>query len=101
VVTGLIYADQFLGRQGVFGYHMWTQAWVADDDGQGRWVDIDATLPSGLSLGFDATHVALTTSAMSAENGFNDLAMVASLMGGMRIEVVETGDGEAAGGGDE
>lgn len=29
-VTGVLYIDEFLGREAVFGYHMWTQAWVKD-----------------------------------------------------------------------
>ena len=29
VVSGLIYVDRFLGHRQVFGYHMWTQAWIA------------------------------------------------------------------------
>ncbi|MEM0913189.1 MAG: transglutaminase domain-containing protein [Planctomycetota bacterium] len=92
VVTGLIYADQFLGQRGVFGYHMWTQAWADHGNGEGQWVDLDATLPAGDSYGFDATHIALTASALSAEEGFNDLAELAVLIGGMSIRVVETGD---------
>ena len=27
-VSGLIYVDQFLNQMGIFGYHMWTQAWL-------------------------------------------------------------------------
>ncbi|MCC6679517.1 MAG: transglutaminase domain-containing protein [Phycisphaeraceae bacterium] len=32
-VTGLIYVDDFLGRQNAFGYHMWTQAWLTPAPG--------------------------------------------------------------------
>ncbi|MEM9253446.1 MAG: transglutaminase domain-containing protein [Planctomycetota bacterium] len=95
VVTGLIYADEFLGQRGVFGYHMWTQSWVDADEGspEGRWVDLDATLPAGFSgTGFDATHIALTASPLSDADGFNDLAELSTLIGGMSIRVVETGD---------
>ncbi|MEO0964253.1 MAG: transglutaminase family protein [Planctomycetota bacterium] len=92
VVTGLIYADQFLGHRGVFGYHMWTQAWNEAEGGGGRWIDLDATLPAGDAYGFDATHIGLTASALSADEGFNDLAELATLIGGMSIRVVETDD---------
>ncbi|MFG0275617.1 MAG: transglutaminase family protein, partial [Phycisphaerales bacterium] len=44
VATGLIYAEEFVGRRGVFGYHVWTQA-LLERDGEHSWVDFDATLP--------------------------------------------------------
>lgn len=94
VVTGLVYVDDFLGRRGVFGYHMWTQAWIEPEGRQlNRWMDLDATMPAGPDgQRFDATHIALTTSALSADEGFNDLAELATLIGGMSIRVVETDD---------
>jgi len=41
VVTGLLYVEAFAGQSDVFGYHMWTQAYVRES-GHGRWVDLDA-----------------------------------------------------------
>ena len=38
VVSGLIYVDEFAGKGGIFGYHMWTQALVTSN-GVTRWVD--------------------------------------------------------------
>ncbi|MEM7624567.1 MAG: transglutaminase-like domain-containing protein [Planctomycetota bacterium] len=91
-VSGLIYADQFAGHEGIFGYHMWTQAWI-DDDGDGpspgRWIDFDATLPDGVR--FDATHIALLVSDMSDGAVTNDMAALLPVLGNLEIEVVETG----------
>lgn len=88
-VTGLVYADQFAGREGVFGYHMWSQAWITDDDGKQRWVDLDAAMPGDID-GFDATHIALSTSAMKEGETFNDMVTLLPLMQDLSIKVVET-----------
>ncbi len=64
-VSGLLYVDEFLGQKQVFGYHMWTQAWL--DTGQGaHWVDLDAVLPHHA---FDAAHIALGVSSMDDQSG--------------------------------
>lgn len=84
-VSGLIYVDSFLGRSGVFGYHMWTQAWITD--GGGRWVDLDATLASP----FDAAHIALATNSHQDDGGANDLVKMAQWLGGLEVKVVEAG----------
>lgn len=81
-VTGLIYIDEFLGEKGVFGYHMWTQAWLDD-----RWVDLDATLPGGRA--YDAAHIALGVSAMSEPALVNDLVRLMPTLGRLRINVIE------------
>lgn len=88
-VTGLVYADQFAGHEGIFGFHMWTQAWLTDENGQQRWVDLDAALPGDVD-GFDATHIALSTSAMADGESFNDMVTLMPLMQGMAIKVIET-----------
>ncbi len=90
-VSGLVYADQFAGHEGIFGYHMWTQAWIDEDGeglGQGRWVDFDATLPNGVR--FDATHIALSVSDMNDGIIGNDIAALLPLLGNLEIEVIET-----------
>lgn len=92
-VSGLVYADQFAGHEGIFGYHMWTQAWVEPDDphhmpDMSRWVDLDATLPDGVR--FDATHIALSVSDMNDGVMGNDMAALLPLLGNLDIEVVET-----------
>lgn len=89
-VSGLVYADQFAGHEGIFGYHMWTQAWVRSDDepNKGRWVDFDATLPGGVR--FDATHIALSVSALNDGVMGNDMAALLPVLGNLEIEVVQT-----------
>lgn len=88
VVSGLIYAEEFAGRSRIFGYHMWTQALLPDASGGMRWVDLDATLPIGTP--FDATHIALSTSAMSDSETINSMAALAPLLGRLNIEVEST-----------
>ena len=81
VATGLMYVDEFVGEAAVFGYHMWTQAYV-----DGRWIDLDAVL--GRRLRTDATHIVLSTSALADDEsmveGFSALMEV---MGNLEIEV--------------
>ncbi len=94
-VTGLIYVDRFLGREGVFGYHMWTQAWLAgdgeagaaeDEPPGGRWVDLDATLPE---RPYDAAHLVLGVSALADGWMHNDLVEMMPVYRRLRIEVLE------------
>lgn len=85
VVSGLIYADEFMGQRGIFGYHMWVQALV-EVEGVKRWVDLDPTL--GGSDAFDATHVAIAISNLSDQEGSNALIALAPLLGVLEIEVV-------------
>ncbi len=81
VASGLIYVRRFAGESDVFGYHMWTQAWV-----DGRWVDVDATLAQA---SFDATHILLKTSQLEAGHLQNDLMAMAPLIGNLSIEAAE------------
>ncbi len=87
VASGLIFADQFLGADGVFGYHMWTQALLADDEGVLRWVDFDPSWPNR----FDATHILLSTSLMDSTQSTpaNDMVVLIPLLGQLQVEVVE------------
>lgn len=86
-VSGLIYVERFLNREGVFGYHMWTQAWLEKDTATGgRWVDLDATLGDGA---FDAGHIALSTSAMSDTAIGNDLVAMVPIIGRLRVNVLQ------------
>lgn len=90
--TGLVYVDDFAGKQGVFGFHMWAQALVpgtgadggAKADGSRVWVDQDATLPH---QAFDAAHIALAVTAMGDEDRVNALASIAPLIGRLTVEV--------------
>lgn len=81
VVSGLLYVERFAGERQVFGYHLWSQGWI-----EGRWVDLDAMTAAP----FDATHIALTTSALDSQEDFVAIsASLLPLMGALRIEVVE------------
>lgn len=86
-VTGLAYAaDEFAGVSDVFVYHMWTQAWIANEDGDsgGKWVDLDSAM-----YRYTATHITLGTSAMDDANAAADMIAMVPMMDGLEIEVVE------------
>ena len=84
VVSGLVYVNSFEGAEDIFGYHMWTQAWV-ELDGNWQWLDYDATLgPYGR---FDATHIALSVSAMRDNETNNSMISLVPLLGRLEIEV--------------
>jgi hypothetical protein len=81
VVFGLIYIDAFAGERRIFGYHMWTQAYLG-----GRFVDLDATLEAP----FDAAHISLGSSALEAEA--SSLALLHNAMQAMskaKLVVIE------------
>jgi transglutaminase-like putative cysteine protease len=82
VASGLIYADGFLGERDIFGWHMWTQALI-----DGRWIDLDATLPQPYHAGH------LLTSTASLADGEADRELVASLLliGNLDIDVLDVG----------
>ncbi len=80
-VSGLIYVERgAMGAANVFGYHMWTQAWI-----DGRWVDLDATL--GPETPYDAAHIALSTSTLDEGAVVNDLVRLVPMIGRLAIEV--------------
>jgi len=83
-VSGLIYVDQFMQEQRVFGYHMWAQA-LLDVDGKKCWVDLDGVLPPG--PGFDATHIAVSVSDLSDDGVVNSMVPLTRVLGRLRIEV--------------
>ncbi len=90
VVSGLIYVDSFLGKEGVFGYHMWTQFCLENQngfEGTGRWFNVDATLPNDMWT--DATHIALSTSDLSDEGTMNTMVALGGVLGQLEIEVIE------------
>lgn len=82
--SGLVYVDEFLGHDRIFGYHMWAQA-LLDVDGAPTWVDMDGTLPDGISM--DATHIALGVSAMNDGEAFDGLVGLVPVMGKLKIEI--------------
>jgi transglutaminase-like putative cysteine protease len=87
VVSGVVYVDAFLGADNIFGYHMWTQA-LLDVNGRRQWVDLDPSFPKDQS--FDATHIALTVSALNDGEVLNSMVPLASLLGRLDIKVVKT-----------
>lgn len=87
VVSGLVYADSFVGSRDIFGYHMWTQAAIETEPGLWVWTDLDATL--SMSTPFDATHIALDVSLLNDITGNNAMLALAPLLGTLSIEVLE------------
>ena len=88
VASGLIYADQFAGEKGIFGYHMWTQALVALD-GKPRWLDLDSTLQGDMQP-FDATHIAVSVSALKDGDLNSSMMNLVPLLGRLEIKVEKT-----------
>ncbi len=93
-VTGLIYVDEFAGAEGIFGYHMWTQAWlpvgpadVGATPRGGRWVDLDATLPKNTP--YDAAHITLATSALEEGAMTNDMVKMVGVIGRLKVKVID------------
>ncbi len=85
VAAGLIYAESFADHESLFAYHMWTQAWL-----EGRWVDLDATLPGGVV--FDAAHITLGVSALQdGSSALVDLASTGPLIGRVAIRIEDLG----------
>ena len=67
---------------GIFGFHMWAEAWIEPD----KWVPMDAALD-----GFDVGHIAITKSALEEVNPIVDLnTPVFQLMKSLKIEIVKT-----------
>lgn len=84
VASGLVYVDNFAQSDQVFGYHMWTQA-LLSVNGQPTWVDLDATIDAAHA--FDATHICLATSALADSDTINSMAVLAPMIGNLRITV--------------
>jgi hypothetical protein len=81
VATGLVYADHFEGHEHVFGWHMWTQAYI-----DGRWWDFDSVLPGDR---FHAGYVLVSTSALSDDERYAGLSAIFELLGNVAIEVID------------
>ncbi|MCE0522491.1 MAG: transglutaminase-like domain-containing protein [Methylacidiphilales bacterium] len=75
-------ADTVDSNTGIFGFHMWAEAWIGPD----QWVPMDAALD-----GFDVGHIAITKSALEEVDPMIDLnAPIFQLMQSLKIEVVKT-----------
>lgn len=80
LVSGLAYLDEPTGTTGVFGYHMWVQAWIGH-----RWRDFDPTLPAG----YDAGHIALGTATFSGSAAGPEIDLLLPLLGQLQVRVLE------------
>lgn len=81
VATGLVYFNPETAQgEGVYGWHMWTQAIV-----DGHWIDLDATLPVAYTVG----HVLVDTSSLADDTGVGDQYNMLALIGNMEIDVLE------------
>jgi len=81
-VGGLVYVSEMIGRKNIFGFHMWTQVWIA-----GEWVDIDAGLRQ---TECDPSHIAMMVLALN-EDVIADIAVgLIPFITKTRIEILET-----------
>jgi len=81
-VGGMVFVSHMAGRDNVFGFHMWTQVWIA-----GQWVDLDAALHQ---TDCDPSHIAMTLMPLNDE-GMTDIAVgLLPFIGKTRIEILET-----------
>ncbi len=84
LAVGVVYLPHFGGRQGVFGYHMWTQFFI-----DGRWIDFDAALRES---DCSPSRIAFATSSLK-NTGLADLSLpLLSKSGGIDIEILEVED---------
>jgi len=75
-------ADAVDEDTGIFGFHMWAEAWIGPD----QWVPMDAALD-----GFDVAHIAIAKTALEEVNPLVDLnTPVLQMMASLKIEVVKT-----------
>lgn len=87
VVCGLVYCDELLGEEHIFGPHMWTQAYV-ERRGRKEWVDVDAALGPGERV-FDAGHIAFSTTPLPDDSGASSFMRLVGFLGSVRVEIVE------------
>jgi len=80
LASGLVYVPRFRDRYNVFGWHMWTQALI-----EGRWIDLDATLPQR----YHAGHLLTGVSAGSDGRRGEDTLTMLQLIGNLEIDVLE------------
>jgi hypothetical protein len=83
-VSGLVqvpggYLDA--GNQSAFGYHMWTQVYLA-----GQWVDIDGAMRQ---TDCDPTHIALAIMPLNEGGIADSLTSLLPLLGRLDIEIIQ------------
>jgi hypothetical protein len=79
-VMGMVYVPQFGGPNGVFGWHMWSQALI-----DGTWVDLDATLKTPYSVG----HIATVTTSLADEDFAAEMGGIIATIGNLEVEVID------------
>ena len=77
VAVGLVYVE----AASAFGYHMWTEVYVAD-----RWLPLDATLGRG---GIGGGHLKLAHSNLRDGDAYASFVPVVQVLGQVEIEVIE------------
>ena len=79
-VMGMVYVPQIGGPNGVFGWHMWSQALI-----DGKWVDLDATLKTPFNVG----HITTTTTSLSDEDFAAEMGKIIETIGNLNVEIVD------------
>ena len=77
---GMVYIQNYGGPNGVFGWHMWSQALIDN-----KWVDLDATLHTPFSVG----HIATLTSSLSDEDFGAEMGGIIATIGNLEVEIVD------------
>lgn len=81
VVSGLLFAPQFMDKRNIFIYHMWAEMRLG-----GKWVPFDATRPVP---GVGVTHISLAVDDMSSMIPIGGTAIIMRTIGQMAIQVKE------------
>lgn len=84
--TGMAYAGEegFVDHKNAFIFHAWSQAWIKDENGKGRWVNYDAALRR-----YDAVHILLGASAQDDATGADEETKLMPLMEGMKVKLLK------------
>lgn len=79
VVVGIAYVPNFAGRRHVFGFHMWTQFYIA-----GQWIDFDAALQES---DCNPGRIVLATSSLN-DLGVGEIAFaIVDIITGLSIDI--------------
>lgn len=82
LVTGLTQVPAGAGRKAIFGYHAWTEVWIA-----GQWVALDAALRQAP---VDVSHIAMGVTALNTAQPLSGAATtLLKAVGNLEIEVLE------------
>jgi transglutaminase-like putative cysteine protease len=79
-VMGMVYVPNVVGPNGVFGWHMWSQALI-----DGKWIDLDATLDTPYSVG----HIATLTSSLTDEDFGAEMGGIIAIIGNLEVEIID------------